>query len=74
MDPDRLVFTAQTEWINHTWVKGTADLALDARLKNGHTTVLDEVRVGSGLAERFQCGPLMRSATCCIASSGMHVG
>ncbi|KDO20905.1 hypothetical protein SPRG_14136 [Saprolegnia parasitica CBS 223.65] len=42
----RLVFTALSPWINHTWVKQAADVVLDTTIKNGHTTLVDALWAG----------------------------
>lgn len=42
----RLVFTNQVAWLNHTWIKRSADIVLDTSLKNGHTTILDALWAG----------------------------
>jgi hypothetical protein len=66
--PSRLMFTPQTEWINHTWRKSAADLVLDTSLKNGHTTVADALWAGvpivsiSGNRMGNRVGPSLLSA------------
>ncbi|EQC31836.1 hypothetical protein SDRG_10624 [Saprolegnia diclina VS20] len=46
VDGSRLVFTALSPWINHTWVKQAADVVLDTTFKNGHTTLVDALWAG----------------------------
>lgn len=45
-ESNRFVFTNQVAWLNHTWVKRSADIVLDTSLKNGHTTMLDALWAG----------------------------
>ena len=44
--PWRVVDTGRVAWIRHVGAKGAADLVLDTRRKNGHTSVADALWAG----------------------------
>jgi hypothetical protein len=44
--PSRLVLSRSSPWIDHIRIKSAADIVLDARLKNGHTSTADALWAG----------------------------
>lgn len=67
--PSRIIFTDKTAWIDHLRTKAAADLVLDSRWKNGHTTVADALWAGVPVVTIT--GPLMnqRVASSLIAAA-----